>query len=31
VQVARAKIQDQITDADQARLVDRYLAEVKTP
>jgi F-type H+-transporting ATPase subunit b len=30
VQVARAKIQDQITDADQARLVDRYLAEVKT-
>lgn len=30
VQVARAKIEDQITDADQARLVDRYLAEVKT-
>jgi F-type H+-transporting ATPase subunit b len=30
VQVARTKIQDQITDADQARLVDRYLAEVKT-
>lgn len=30
VEVARMKIQTQITDADQARLVDRYLAEVKT-
>ena len=29
VDVARTRITDQITDADQARLVDRYLAEVK--
>ena len=29
VDVARTRIKDQITDADQARLVDRYLAEVK--
>lgn len=30
VGVAQAKIQAQITDADQTRLVDRYLAEVKS-
>jgi F-type H+-transporting ATPase subunit b len=29
VEVARTRIKTQITDADQARLVDRYLAEVK--
>jgi F-type H+-transporting ATPase subunit b len=29
VDVARTRIKDQITDDDQARLVDRYLAEVK--
>ena len=30
VDLARQKISEQITDADQARLVDRYLAEVKS-
>jgi F-type H+-transporting ATPase subunit b len=30
VSVARARIQQHITDADQRRLVERYLAEVKT-
>ena len=30
VDLARKKISEQITDADQARLVDRYLAEVKS-
>jgi F-type H+-transporting ATPase subunit b len=30
VDLARTKISEQITDADQARLVDRYLAEVKS-
>ena len=30
VGVAQTKIKAQITDADQARLVDRYLTEVKS-